>query len=75
MHANDLLRLREGDIFNSFKFLLCMWNPLMSKVGGQKVTGMLTLIAVYIHQYWISIIKIDPKKENWLEVKIVVPIA
>lgn len=65
MHANDLVRLREGDIFISFKFLLCLWNPLMSKVEGQKVTGMLTLTAVCIHQYWISIIKIDPKKIGW----------
>lgn len=52
--------------FNSFKFLLCEWNPLMSKVGGQKVMEMLTLKAVCIHQYWISIIKIDPEKKiSW----------
>ena len=55
---------QERDIFNSFKFLLCEWNPLMSKVGGQKVMEMLTLKAVCIHQYWISIIKIDPKKRK-----------
>lgn len=54
---------QERDIFNSFKFLLCEWNPLMSKVGGQKVMEMLTLKAVCIHQYWISIIKIDPEKK------------